>query len=472
MRGLIRMIDKNSLMRQLPKVDEMIKDIVAEGITDVPISLIKHVVQIEIDLDRQKILAGETKQFSQDDLKERIITEIKKQNKPHLQRVINATGVVLHTNLGRAKLSKSVSEKLMEISGSYSNLEYDLENGERGSRYAHVEDLLTFLTGAEAALVVNNNAAAVYLVLDSVVKGKEVIVSRGELVEIGGSFRIPEIMKAGGCKLVEVGTTNKTHESDYIENINEDTGALLKVHTSNYKIIGFTEEVTLKQLKAIGEKNDIPLIYDLGSGLFFDLMSYGIGEEPTVMQCMEQKADIVCFSGDKLLGGPQAGIIIGSKKYIDQMKKNHLLRALRIDKLTLTALELTLRQYLSPKKALTEIPTLKMITQSKEDLRKKAEKLYGLLEKKSCIQYEIMESDSQIGGGTMPGIDIPSYVISVNVDSLSADRLEHRLRSNSIPIIARIFKDNVLLDVRTMEDEELKIVAEFFNHLNLKGDTL
>ncbi len=365
------MTDKNSSMRQLPKVDEMIRCIASEGITNVPAVLVKLACQKEIELERQKILSGSPYQYSREDLIRRIKAEIEKQNQPHLRKVINGTGVVLHTNLGRARLSQMVSESMKEICGSYSNLEYDLETGERGTRYEHVEQLLTFLTGSEAALVVNNNAAAVYLVLNSVANGKEVIVSRGELVEIGGAFRVPEIMTASGCRLVEVGTTNKTHESDYEENINENTGALLKVHTSNYKIIGFTDEVSLEQMKAVGEKHGLPLIYDLGSGLLVDLKAYGIGDEPTVRSCLEQRADIVCFSGDKLLGGPQAGIIVGKAEYINRMKKNHLLRALRIDKLTLTALEFTLRQYLTPEAAVVQIPTLKMITEPLENLKKK-----------------------------------------------------------------------------------------------------
>lgn len=464
------MTEKNSLLRQLPKVDDVIRKL-SEDSPGVPMVLIKKAVQKEIGLLRQKVLSGEICQFQQDDLIHRIKIELNKQNEPHLKKVVNATGVVLHTNLGRAKLSRPVSASLMDIGLSYSNLEYDLENGTRGLRYDHVEELLTFLTGAEAALVVNNNAAAVYLILDSVTKGKEVIVSRGELVEIGGSFRVPEIMKAGGCKLVEVGTTNKTHERDYIENIREETGALLKVHTSNYKIIGFTEEVPLLQLREIGAKYELPVIYDLGSGLLLDLSSYGIGEEPTVGKCLEEKADIVCFSGDKLLGGPQAGMIVGKKKYIDKMKKNHLLRALRIDKLTLAALEQTLRLYLSPDEAMKQIPTLKMITEPTESLKLKAEAFYGMLEKRKGTSYEIIPTEAQAGGGTLPGLILPSYAVGAEIKELPADRLEQRLREHSVPIIARIWKDKVLLDVRTMEQEDMEAAADFFNNYNLKGDT-
>ncbi|NNJ33273.1 L-seryl-tRNA(Sec) selenium transferase [Lacrimispora defluvii] len=465
------MTDKNSSMRQLPKVDEMIRCIASEGITNVPAVLVKLACQKEIELERQKILSGSPYQYSREDLIRRIKAEIEKQNQPHLRKVINGTGVVLHTNLGRARLSQMVSENMKEICGSYSNLEYDLETGERGTRYEHVEQLLTFLTGSEAALVVNNNAAAVYLVLNSVANGKEVIVSRGELVEIGGAFRVPEIMTASGCRLVEVGTTNKTHESDYEENINENTGALLKVHTSNYKIIGFTDEVSLERMKEVGKKHGLPLIYDLGSGLLVDLKAYGIGDEPTVRSCLEQNADIVCFSGDKLLGGPQAGIIVGKAEYINRMKKNHLLRALRIDKLTLTALEFTLRQYLTPEMAVQQIPTLKMITEPLENLKKKAELLHGLLVKRPDVQYEVTETTGQIGGGSMPGVNLSSYAVSISMEHISADMLERMLRNNSVPIISRIYKNKVLLDVRTMSEEDLFEAAEFLNKIiNLKGD--
>lgn len=459
------MTDKNSLMRQLPKVDEMMRCMTLEGITDVPAVLVKLACQKEIELERQKILSGKPCEFSKDDLIRRIKAEIERQNQPHLRRVINGTGIVLHTNLGRARLSRVVSESMKEISGSYSNLEFNLEDGERGSRYEHVEQLLTFLTGAEAALVVNNNAAAVYLVLNSMAKGKEVIVSRGELVEIGGAFRVPEIMTASGCSLMEVGTTNKTHERDYEENISENTGALLKVHTSNYKIIGFTEEVSLEQMKAVGERHGLPVIYDLGSGLLADLKAYGIGDEPTVKNCLEQRADIVCFSGDKLLGGPQAGIIVGKARYINEMKKNHLLRALRIDKLTLNALELTLRQYLSPETAMEQIPTLKMITEPLGRLKEKAEYLHSLLVKQPGVQAEVLETEGQIGGGTMPGVNLASYAVGISVERVSADRLEGLLRKNTVPIIARIWKDRVLLDVRTMSEEDLLMAADFFNRM-------
>ena len=459
------MTDKNSLMRQLPKVDEIIRCIIIERAVKAPEVLIKLAVKKEIDAEREKILTGESTGCTREALLERIEGEIKRQNQPHLKRVINATGIVLHTNLGRAKLAIQVSDQMQDIGAYYSNLEYDLEAGERGSRYAHVEQLLTFLTGAEAALVVNNNAAAVFLILNSLVREKEVIVSRGELVEIGGSFRVPEIMKASGCNLVEVGTTNKTHESDFLDDISENTGALLKVHTSNYKIIGFTEEVSIERLKAIGIRHQLPVIYDMGSGLLIDLQAYGIGEEPTVKKCLEDGADVVCFSGDKLLGGPQAGIIVGSKEYISKMKKNHLLRALRIDKLTLTALELTLREYLDEAAAMERIPTLNMIMQPLDLLEKRARLFFQLLNQCPEAEYEIVETQGQIGGGSMPGVSLTSYAVSVCRNDISEGMLEQMLRENSIPIVTRIWKNKVLFDVRTMDEAEIQTAADFLNQL-------
>jgi L-seryl-tRNA(Ser) seleniumtransferase len=459
------MTDKNSLMRQLPKVDEIIRCIIIERAVKAPEVLIKLAVKKEIDAEREKILSGKSTGCTREALLERIEGEIKRQNQPHLKRVINATGIVLHTNLGRAKLANQVSDQMKDIGAYYSNLEYDLEAGERGSRYAHVEQLLTFLTGAEAALVVNNNAAAVFLILNSLVREKEVIVSRGELVEIGGSFRVPEIMKASGCNLVEVGTTNKTHESDFLDGISENTGALLKVHTSNYKIIGFTEEVSIEQLKAIGIRHQLPVIYDLGSGLLIDLQAYGIGEEPTVKKCLEDGADVVCFSGDKLLGGPQAGIIVGSKEYISKMKKNHLLRALRIDKLTLTALELTLREYLDEATAMERIPTLNMIMQPLELLEKRAQFFLQSLNKCPEAEYEVVETQGQIGGGSMPGVSLTSYAVCVCRNDISEGMLEQMLRENSIPIVTRIWKNKVLFDVRTMNEAEIQTAADFLNQL-------
>ncbi|TWH47259.1 L-seryl-tRNA(Sec) selenium transferase [Sporomusa sp. KB1] len=443
---------KQQCLRTLPKMDDLLRAIESEA-SDLPRNLIKSVIQEELGRYRESLVAGKRDYCNQEELLTGIRLELKRQSQPHLRGVVNATGVILHTNLGRARLSEECADMLASVGCRYSNLEYDLDDGSRGSRYQHVEDLLIRLTGAEAALIVNNNAAAVYLVLDSITKGREVVVSRGELVEIGGSFRVPNIMAASGCKLVEVGTTNKTHPSDYIDAISEHTGALLKVHTSNYKIIGFTEEVEMPELAEIARKNQLPSFYDLGSGLMVDLAPYGIAGEMTVEQCVRQGADLVCFSGDKLLGGPQAGIIVGKSAYIAAMKKNHLLRALRIDKLTLTALEITLRQYLDPAKAVKSIPTLRMIAQTLAVVREKAEQLASLLAEVGC-RCSVVRSAARVGGGSLPAVELESYAVAIHMEELSPNRLETKLRENSIPIIARIADDCLQLDLRTIEPEE------------------
>jgi L-seryl-tRNA(Ser) seleniumtransferase len=439
-------------LRSLPKMDDLLRTIENEAV-DLPRNLVKSVMQEELGRYRESIVAGERDCCNQEELLAGIRQELERQSQPHLRGVVNATGVILHTNLGRARLSEGCVDMLTRVGCGYSNLEYDLDDGSRGSRYQHVEDLLIRLTGAEAALIVNNNAAAVYLVLDSITKGREVVVSRGELVEIGGSFRVPSIMAASGCKLVEVGTTNKTHPSDYIDAITADTGALLKVHTSNYKIIGFTAEVEMRELAEIARNNQLPSIYDLGSGLMADLTHYGITGEITVAQCVRQGADLVCFSGDKLLGGPQAGIIVGKSAYIAAMKKNHLLRALRIDKLTLAALEFTLRQYLDPAKAVANIPTLRMIAQPAAVVQEKAEQLAGLLTRVGC-RCSVVKSTARVGGGSLPAVELESYAVAINMEGITPNRLEIRLRENSVPIIARITDDCLQLDMRTVEAEE------------------
>ena len=326
-----------------------------------------------------------------------------------------------------------------------------------------MENLIAKITGAEAAMVVNNNAAAVMLVLSTMVKGKEVITSRGELVEIGGAFRVPEIMQQSGGTLVEVGTTNKTQLSDYVNAINENTGALLKVHTSNFKIMGFFEEVTLEQMVELGHQKNIPVIYDLGSGAMIRLSDYGIQDEPNVLDSVKSGADVVSFSGDKLLGGPQAGIIVGKKSYIDAMKKNPLTRAFRIDKLTLAALEATLREYLDPQQALKDNPTLRMITATMDDLVPKGQQLVDCLQAACDGSYSVVldEDFGQVGGGSVPTQMIRSSVAAITPHRVSLDLLEKRLRECSpLPIIARISKDRLLLDVRTIEERHFAYIAQ------------
>ncbi len=384
---------------------------------------------------------------------------------PRVRKVINASGVVIHTNLGRSVLAKEALDALYSVANGYCNLEFDLEKGERGSRHSLVEKDICRLTGAGAALVVNNNAAAVYLVLNTLCQGGEVIVSRGELVEIGGSFRIPEVMKQSGAILQEVGTTNKTHLKDYIEALSEQTKAILKVHTSNYRIIGFHADVANYDLAELAHEKNLPLIHDLGSGSLIDLSPYGLKGEPTVREIVASGIDIVTFSGDKVLGGPQAGIIAGRKEYIEKIKKNQMLRALRCDKLTLTALSETLRLYYDEKLALAKIPALNAITASKEELKKKARKLYTILKKsipQDKIKLTLEENVSRVGGGSFPENDLPTCVVCLDFleesSTFSAQAWKEEFLKTNPPIIGRVEHNKFLFDVRTISEEEFVLI--------------
>jgi L-seryl-tRNA(Ser) seleniumtransferase len=389
--------------------------------------------------------------------------EIKKQFRYTLNNVINATGTILHTNLGRARLSEQTVEHVANIASQYSNLEYKLEEGERGSRHSHVEELIKRITGAEAAMIVNNNAAAVYFILRAFAFHKEVIVSRGQLVEIGGSFRISSIMEESGAKLIEVGTTNKTHIYDYEHAIGEETRMILKVHTSNFKIHGFTESVETKELVDLANKFEQLIYYeDLGSGVLYDFRQHGIGEEPVVGEVLKIGADIVSFSGDKLLGGPQAGIIAGKKELIDQLKKHQLARVLRVDKMTLAALEGTLMHYLKGKEELTKIPVIRDLLISKEEIQQRSEKFQDKLEKmNNSYHIKIMEENSQVGGGTMPEVLLATVVVVLRHKEISAENIAKILRTHHTPaIIVRIQKDEILLDLRTVNGEEEEIIIK------------
>lgn len=391
--------------------------------------------------------------------------EIKKKYKYKLTKVINASGTVLHTNLGRARLSKNALLHTTEIASSYSNLEYQLANGKRGSRHSHIEEILTDITHAEAAMVVNNNAAAVYLILKALAWQKEVVVSRGQLVEIGGSFRISAIMEESGAILKEVGTTNKTHMYDYEQAISEQTAMLMKVHTSNFKTIGFTESVSAKQLVQLAKTQQNLIVYeDLGSGVLYDFSIHQIGEEPLIRQILSDGIDLVSFSGDKLLGGPQAGIIVGKKKYIDQLKKHQLARVLRVDKMTIAALEATLLDYMQTPE---EIPVIRDLIVSVDVLKKRAEKLYNTLffiVKNNCT-LEIMDITSTVGGGTMPGTEIPSIGLTIQPHTLSVETLRERLRTGQIPIVCRAWKERLLFDVRTITEEEISLIGNQFQEI-------
>ncbi len=383
-----------------------------------------------------------------------------------LKKVINATGVIIHTGLGRSTPSRAAVQSLFEVSGGYNNLEIDLKSGHRGDRNNHTEELLCFLFDAEASLVVNNNAGAVMLVLDSTASGKEVIVSRGELVEIGGGFRMPDVMQKSGANLVEVGTTNKTYIEDYSAAITPDTGLILKVHTSNFRTVGFHHEAGLRELVELGRTRNIPVFYDLGSGSFFPF-SPDTGAEPTISESLQQGIDAVMFSGDKLLGASQAGIILGKKNYVDAFRKNPLTRALRIDKLTLAVLESTLREYLLPEKARKNLPTLKMLTEDVKTVEIRAQKLISALRDigKKGYAFEIKPTQARVGGGALPLTKVDSRAISVSCDGKSITQLSEQLRTRAVPILGRIYKEEFLLDMKTVFDDQTSLIVEAFREL-------
>lgn len=458
-------MDKRELLRKIPKVDEVLKDQrLFMFFENTARELIVESVREVFNTLRDQILEGVGEDFpsiNSDTIINEVIVKIKSKKQKNLRCVINGTGTILHTNLGRARLSKDVSDNICGATMNYSTLEYDLKKGSRGSRHDHIEKLIAGITGTEAAMVVNNNAAAVLLSLSALGKGKEVIVSRGELVEIGGSFRIPDIMELGGAFLKEVGTTNKTKYDDYKMAIDsEKTGALLKVHTSNYKIMGFTDEVDLSQLVKLGREVGLPVVYDLGSGLMVDLKPFGI-DEPTVAHSVKSGADIITFSGDKLLGGPQAGIIIGKKIYVEMMKKHPLARVIRVDKMTLAGLEATFREYLNSEKALKSVPILGMITAPIDELREKAISLAEQVRRAiDYLEVEVVKTEGEIGGGSTPNQFVKSYGVSVKGKNISPDRIERDMRNCDNPVIVRINQDRVLIDMRTVSSEEIHVVAE------------
>ena len=444
------------LLRKIPKVDELLRlPALAEVIAAFGDRAVVEAIRAELDVLRQGILKGEICTLPETAaLCCRIGKRVQGDSLPSFRRVINGTGILLHTNLGRACLSEKAAKAVYDASKAYSNLEYDLETGNRGSRYSHVEGILCRLTGAESALVVNNNAAAVLLTLSALTQGGQVIVSRGELVEIGGSFRIPEIMESCGAQLKEVGATNKTHLRDYENAITEQTKALMKVHTSNYRIIGFSETPALADLVELGHQRGLPVIEDLGSGCLLDLNPFGIHDEPTVRDSLKAGVDVVSFSGDKLLGGPQAGIILGKKKYMDILKKHPLNRAMRVDKMTLAALEATLRSYAAGSEE--DIPVIAMLSAQPEALREKAAQLADLLTS-AGISCEIIPTEGQVGGGSVPGHGLPSFAVAFSGD---VSRLEETLRLGAVPIIGRIHDGKYLLDVRTLFEADFPVIVE------------
>lgn len=469
-------MEKEGYLRKISAVDEVLQlEEISVLIETYPREVVVEVVRTVLDELRKTILESKNlKELEKLDLSPvklvPLITKlVQSRMSSHLKRVINATGVVIHTNLGRSILPFEAVDAITNVADNYSNLEFNLQTGERGSRHEHVEELLIFLTGAEAAMVVNNNAGAVLLSLSTLAKNREVVVSRGELVEIGGSFRIPDVMRQSGATLKEVGTTNKTYLEDYERAITPETALLLKVHTSNFRVVGFTASVDLKDLVALSKKHNLLVMEDLGSGVFVDLSRYGLSYEPTVGDSVKTGADIITFSGDKLLGGPQAGIIIGKKEIIDSMKKHPLARALRVDKLTLAGLEATLRLYFDPDKVVEKIPTLSMILAPLSELKDKARRLKEKIEEKIGDSFEVkVEEDiSRVGGGALPLEELQTIVVSVTSKKFSCQELERKLREGDLPVIVRVKDDKVLLDVRTIQPEELVEVALAFASLNL-----
>ena len=460
--------DSKEMLRSLPAVDELLRqESISEAVETYPRTLVVRAVRNVLDRNRQAILNGkvalDSQGFEQANLVKEILAEIQHLASFTLRRVINATGVIVHTNLGRSLLCQDALDRLQLIGSGYSNLEYDLTAGRRGSRYVHAEDILCEITGAESALVVNNNAGAVLLALNTLAQGKEVVVSRGQLVEIGGSFRIPDIMSRSGARLREVGCTNRTHLYDYEGAIGPETALLLDVHASNYQIVGFTAEVGLEELVELGRKHEVPVMQDLGSGCFVDVTPFGLQGEPLVQDTVRSGADVITFSGDKLLGGTQAGIILGRREVIAELRRNPLTRALRVDKLTLAALEATLRLYRDENTAIQAIPTLRMIATDQKTLEDRAQGLVKALRANipESIEVEIMDGSSMVGGGALPTQTLPTKLVAISSKEASAARLEAHFREYVPPIIGRVEQELFLLDTRTLQpgDEEVIVAA-------------
>ncbi len=454
---------QKELLKKLPKVDRL----AASLPEDLPRSVRTRAAQLTVEALRQRIFS--TPQPTEDlvsteTVEAELNARIRRLMTPSLRPLVNATGVVVHTNLGRSPLPDFVLDAMVQVARGYCNLEYNLEEGKRGSRYSHVEELLCELTGAEAALVVNNNAAGVLITLETLARGREVIVSRGELVEIGGSFRIPDVMARSGAILREVGATNRTHLKDYMAAIGADTALLMKVHQSNFQIVGFTKSVSVRDLAELGTKYGIPVFEDLGSGNFIDFSKYGMLHEPTVQEALAAGADIVSFSGDKLLGGPQAGIILGRRKFIDKIKMNPMNRAVRIDKLTLAALEQVLRLYREPEEAVKRLPTLRMLTTSYMELKERAEALEKYLQGLNLpgVTIDTVETVSRVGGGALPLQDLTSRAIRIRAagPAFSLSRVEEALRRHEPPIIVRMESEAILMDVRTIQAGEERIIGD------------
>lgn len=453
---------RKDILRAIPSIDELVRGPdLKEACRTFSRSLVTEAATVVIESVRTDMLSGRREALSEGELSAMVIDRLNVLTRPAMRRVINATGTILHTNIGRAVLANEAAEAVALAARSYVNLEINISTGERGERDSLVEGLLMRFTGAPAACVVNNNAAAVLLCLNTLGEGKEVIVSRGELIEIGGSFRLPEVIKKSGCVMREVGTTNRTHASDYTSAITQNTGALFKAHTSNYTVVGFTAEVGLKELVDIGRKHNLPVVEDLGSGSLVDLTRYGLPAEPVVSDSIKAGAGLVTFSGDKLLGGPQAGIIVGEKALVDMVRKNPLKRALRIDKLTLAALEATLRLYLNQDTLCQTLPTLRMLARPLDEIEALAKEVARLLRARLGEGFSVTVEDaaSVAGGGSLPGHGLLTKAVAITHIQKGADELSRIFLANDPPILGRINKDRFLLDMRTVEKAEDVVIS-------------
>lgn len=463
---LKKTIPKNKYLKIIPSVQEILVSLSNKKI-DIDDFYLKMLVQSSIQEYRNLILNDKfSENLSQQHLRKSIIrtvnSKIKKFKSFKLKRVINGTGIILHTNLGRAPIAVLARKHLAQIIENYCNLEIDLNSGKRGNRIALVEEIICLITGAEAAVVVNNNAGAILLVLHSLCRRKEVPVSRGELVEIGGSFRMPEVMKVSGVKMVEVGTTNKTHLKDYVEVITKKTAGILKVHTSNYKVLGFTKRVTTEDLVKLAHGHKLPLIYDMGSGVIEDLEKWGYSHEPVARDNIRAGVDVVTFSADKMLGGPQAGIIIGKKRYIDIIRKNHLLRALRCDKMTFALLDATLRLYLQPKKLSFCLPVAEMLNLTTDTLQKRGKIFLENIDN-PILKVKLQDTFSQMGSGALPLEKIPSVALVISPKRISVNTLSKKMRLNNPAIVGYIENKCYLLNLRTIRDDEIPMVVKALN---------
>lgn len=455
-------------LSKLPKVDKLLANpLFIDLQKEYPRELIKLLVREELESIRADLLGERSVEYSgllksEELINERLYSRVLAGLAPRIRRCVNATGIVLHTGLGRSPMSAAARDAVADVTRGYSTLELEVETGKRGNRQNLVSDLLIRLTGAEDAAVVNNNAAATLITLNTLSAGKESIVSRGELVTIGGSFRIPDIMSKSGARMVEVGTTNQTWLKDYESAISENTGLLLKVHTSNYRVKGFVADVSLDELVQLGRRHNLPVVHDLGSGSFIDMAQFGFAEEPLVAQSLDAGADLVLFSGDKLLGGPQAGIILGKSEYVDQIKRNQLARALRCDKMTFAALDATLRLYFDENRLMKEHPVMQRLNVPLSTLQRKAKRLVSMLtdmlDGKGIVDVE--NGESEIGGGSLADEKISTRLVALQMSGINADDLSKRLRLSDPPVIARIRKNSILFDMRTVDSNELTEIAK------------